>query len=432
MNKINTHHSGESSTSRTTSTQYPVPSTSPKETVWLVNQFAVTPDMAGGTRHYDFAKELVKKGYSVFVFASDFSLTELEFKKLNNEPFKIEIIDDVKFIWIRVIPYYKNNYRRILNQLSFAVNFYKTAIKMDIPDTIIGSSPQLFTAFSSMLISIRKKVKFIAEIRDLWPASLTELSPKMKYHPYTWLLAVLEWLVYKKAGHIIVFTEGNKHKIINKGIKDERISFIPNGIDPNIVISEEETERFRKNLDSSKFNICYAGNIGIANNLQLAVDAAVKLKDKNIHLYIVGNGPMRDSIRYDIKNRGLSNISILEPVSKKEIFSLLSSMDACFITLQDVPLFRYGVSPNKLFDYMFAGKPIICSVGGWSNELVEKAECGIAVEPGDTDAFVDAIIKLSQISEQDRAKLGNNGREYVIKHFSRPNLVNQLIRIISK
>lgn len=432
MNKTNTHYSGDSYLSRITSTRNPVPSTASKKLIWFVNQFAVTPDMAGGTRHYEFAKELVKKGYDVYVFASDFSLTELEFKKLSKEPYRIEEINGVKFVWVRVMPYKKNNYRRILNQLSFAINFYKTALRFPKPDVIMGSSPQLFTAFSSMLMSIRRKAGFIAEIRDLWPASMTELNPIMKYHPYTWLLAIIESIIYRKAGHLIVFTEGNKEKLKEMGISGDKISFIPNGIDPSIIPDEQKIMKFKSRLHADKFNICYAGNIGIANNLMIAIEAAEILKNENVHINIVGNGPLRAELEQEITAKHLSNISILEPVSKNEIFSLLSAMDACFITLQDVPLFRYGVSPNKLFDYMYAGKPVICSVGGWSNELVKNAKCGISVEPDDAEAFAEAILTLSKTPEEQCSKMGQNGREYVIKHFSRPELVNKLIKIISK
>ena len=401
-------------------------------TLWIFNQFAVSPDMPGGTRHYDFGSELVKKGYEVYIFASDFSLQELKFKKLSeSESYKVENINGVNFVWVRTIPYKTNNYRRLLNQFAFAINVFSVSGKFKKPDVIIGSSPQLLTAFAGYLRSLITKSKFIVEIRDLWPESLIVLQPSAKHNPYVWLLYLISSILYKRSKEIVVFTEENRELISKKGITEEKIHFIPNGINTDTEVNKENAGKLKRELRIEKFTIAYAGSIGVANNIEMMVDVAEKLRNEtNIEIVVIGDGPKRKTIETMIENKKLNNIRMLNPLPKNEIFDFLSLVDVCFITLADVPLFRYGVSPNKLFDYMFAGKPIIASVGGWTNEQVIKASCGIAVQPNSVDEFVNAVKKLKETSIENRKEMGSRGKEFVKRHFSRKNLVIKLEEII--
>lgn len=400
-----------------------------KTKLWMLNQFAIAPDMPGGTRHYDFAKELVKKGYDVYIFASDFSLQTMEFQRLKHgESYSTEKINGVNFVWVRTFPYKSNNYKRILNWIFFAINVYRIAGRFPRPDVILGSSPQLFTAFSGCVIANRMRVKFIAEIRDLWPFSLVALKEYYKYHPYTMLLYLLEYLVYHKADEVITFTEGNKEVIGWKGVPDEHIHVIPNGVDTTIEIDQENALRLKKQFNIKNFTIAYTGAIGVANNLEMMIDVAQRVQDKDIRILIIGDGPLKQTLLRKVSQSGLDNISIYDSIPKKDIFDLLSVVDACFITLQDNKLFRFGVSPNKLFDYMFAGKPVISSVGGWCNEIVQKSQCGIGIEPDDAEEFTQALLKLYNMSIDERNTMGKKGKGYVRKHFSRKKLIKQMIR----
>ncbi len=399
-----------------------------RKSIFIFNQFAISPDMSGGTRHYDFASELIKKDYNVYIFASDFSLQELEFKKLNNQLYKREIIDNINFIWVKTVKYKKNNYKRILNQIIFAINAYKVALKFDKPDIIIGSSPQLITAFIALLLSIKYKIKLISEIRDLWPESLITLNPKLKFHPYTIFLSILEKIIYKKSKHIIVFTPGNKEKLNNRGYA--KVSVIPNGINTNSKINENKVNEYAKFFNKEKFNLVYTGSIGIANNLQIILKIANKVE--NVEFLIVGNGPLKNEMEEKIKEKGIYNVKFINPIPKKHIYEFLYNADACFITLKNVKLFKYGVSPNKLFDYMYAKKPIICSVGGWSNELIEKSNCGIAIQSENEKEFIYAVNKLKSMKNEELKQMGENGYKYVIKHFSRNNMINKFIKILEE
>ena len=399
--------------------------------VWIFNQFAVSPNMPGPTRHYNIAKELIKNGYDVFIFASDYSFQELTYKKLRpTESYKIEIIDKVKFVWIRVPSYKKNNYKRLINQIMFAIRASIISRRLCKPDIIIGSSPQLFTAISALITSKLRRVKFIGEIRDLWPESLLELHKSFKYNPYIFVLYMLAIIIYRKSRNIIILAHGNKQKIIEKGIPESKIHYIPNGIDTNRKVNTANAQKIKQKYNINKFTICYTGSIGIANNLEMIMDVAKNIDNNAIEIIIFGDGPMKKSLNSIISNLGLKNVRIEEMVSNNEIYDLLSNVDVCFITLQDVPLFKYGVSPNKLFDYMYAKKPIICSVGGWCNNVIQKAKCGIAINPDNADEFIKAINSLYKMNTSEREKLGFNGYDYVKTHFSRQETTKKLIKII--
>ncbi len=399
------------------------------KTIWMFNQFAISPDMPGGTRHYDFAIELISMGYDVYIFASDYSLQELEYKKLTKRQlYSIENVNGINFVWVYTSSYKKNNWKRLLNWINFPLNFFKASRYIKKPDIVIGSSPQLFTAFAASRIAKRYRVKFISEIRDLWPNSLIELNEAFKYHPYTLLLYLLEKLVYLSSDDVIVFTESNREIINWKGVPSEHVHFISNGINPDIEVDDENALMIKNAMDINKFTLAYTGAIGIANNLSMMIDVAKELKKRqmDVQIVIVGDGPLKNKIRKSIESENLDNIILFEPISKSSVFDFLSIVDVCFITLKDLKLFRYGVSPNKLFDYMFAGKPVISAVGGWCNEIIDEAGCGIPVNPEDIGAFVNAVDILYRTSEGDRRIMGDRGREYVIKHFSRKKLVQKM------
>ncbi len=401
------------------------------KTIWIFNQFAVSPNMPGPTRHYNIAKELIKHGYDVYIFASDYSFQELTYKKLKaTESYKIEIIDKVKFVWIRVPSYKKNNYKRLINQIMFAIRANLINKKLCKPGIIIGSSPQLFTAISALITSKQRRVRFIGEIRDLWPESLLELHSSFKYNPYIFVLYILAIIIYKHSKDIIILADGNRQKIIEKGIPENKIHYIPNGIDTNRRVNLTNANKLKQKYNINKFTICYTGSIGIANNLEMVVNAAKKIENNAIEVIIFGNGPVKNFLNKKIANLGLTNIRIEEMVSNSEIYDLLSVVDICFITLQDVPLFKYGVSPNKLFDYMYAKKPVICSVGGWCNCVIKKAKCGIAINPDNADEFIKAINSLYEMKTFEREALGISGYNYVKTHFSRQITTNKLVHII--
>jgi len=394
--------------------------------IFIFNQFAISPDMPGGTRHYDFGKELAKRGYEVYIFASDYSYQKLEYLKLkNNEEYVIENINGVNFVWVKTPAYKKNNYKRIINQIAFSINAIKIASNIKLkPDFIIGSSPTLFTAFMSYKYTKCIGAKYIAEIRDLWPESLYCLNKRLKYHPYTLLLKIISAYLYKKSKKIIVFTKGNKEYISKKS--KAKIEYIPNGVKKDMFEEFDKRNIIRKKYGFKDFTFVYTGAIGVANSIDTIVKACERIRDEDINVKIFGSGPLKDKLKAEIKKRDLKNIKILSPVEKSEIPSILNASDGAIITLKDIPLFRFGVSPNKIFEYMYAGLPVLCAIEGEMGDMIRDADCGYVVKPDNPDDLAEKMIKLYSLPKQERVKKGQNGKRYIEKYFLREELVEKL------
>ena len=405
--------------------------------IWMINHYAITPDLPGGTRHFDFAGELVKKGYKVKIFACDVILgkskehAKLEEKKL----YSIENINGVEFIWIRAATYERNNWRRSWNMLTFAINCYKVGSKFkDKPEVIIGSSPHPFTAFAAVKLAQKLKVKFFFEIRDLWPQVIVDMGKLNQYHPITQAMRLLEKYLYRAADKIIVLAEGSKNYLIGKrGIKEPKILCLPNGVHLNNFYYKEDRDVLRKLYDFTKFTLIYTGAHGPANALDTILRTADKLKEnKKIEIVLVGDGILKEKLLKQSKEMKLNNVRFLEPVPKDEIPGILTAADAAIITLKKVKVFSYGVSPNKLFDYMAARKPIICAVEGEMAEKINKIGCGISTIAEDEKSMAEAIISLINLPQDELKKMGDNGYKEIKKNYSREKLAQRLISLIEQ
>ena len=404
-----------------------------KKNIWIFNHYAITPDLPGGTRHFDFGKELVKRGYNVTIFASSFHYSLLkEIKEYKKNSYIIEDYDGVRFVWIKTFPYSRNDWRRVINMLSYSIRSYKVAKKINIekPDIIIGSSVHLFAVFIAYLLSQKYKTPFIMEVRDLWPQTLIDMGVS-KWHPFVILLGILEKFLYKKADKIIVLLPKANEYIENLGISPEKIVWIPNGVDLERFNFDIECIDLR--IDKKNFVITYTGAIGKANNLDTLLETARILKDNypEIKFLLVGNGTEKERLIQIAKENNLKNVEFRDPVPKNEIAKIINKSDVLILLVRDSPLYKYGISFNKLFDYLASGKPIIFSSNSINNP-VEEAKAGITVPPDNPQALADAIIRLYKIPPEERKRMGDNGKKYVEKYYSMPVLVDRLEKIFKE
>jgi glycosyltransferase involved in cell wall biosynthesis len=435
--------------------------------IWIINHFATTPDVPGGTRHYDFGVELAKRGYDVTIFASDFNY--MLRKRIKPKARTQQHFAGVRFIWVRSLTYKKNNWRRAANMLSFALNVIVAGIALKRPDVIIGSSPHLFVALSAYILAKLKGSRFYLEVRDLWPQVLIEMrredsrletwdlrhgtrnlglesdvscltSPVSKclrglaLNLLILFLSTIEAFLYRVAYMVIVLSEGVGNYIASRGINTEKIPVLPNGVYLEEFQVTESRMQVRERLGlADEFVVMYTGAHGPANALETILDAADLMlhnpASRNIAFVLVGDGPCRDELQRIAQTKGLDNVKMLPAVPKKFIPSLLNAADALVITLRSVELFSYGVSPNKIFEYMASGKPILCAINGEMADLVTSASAGVAVKPEDPEALVQAILSFME----DRRKCsiyGVNGLEFVEKNFSRSRIVEGLISVL--
>jgi len=392
--------------------------------IWIFNHHALTPDMSGGTRHYDFAKELIKRGHSVTVVASSFHYSKYkEMKDYKDKDYLCEKIDGINFIWIKTPPYLGNGISRVNNMIFYTFKVLKYIPKLNLskPDIIVGSSVHLFAVWAAYKLSCIYNTTFVMEVRDLWPQTLIDMGIS-KWHPFIILLGWLEKFLYKKADKIISNLP-YAYDYIGKFVKKEKFIWISNGVDlSNIKYTPKEK--------NDKFIISYTGAIGIANNLQILLDVAKKLKDnENIYFRIVGEGAEKEKLKVFVEENNLSNVSIENSVPKNEVTNILQNSDTLFLSLKDSPLYKFGISLNKLFDYMASGRVIIFA-GNSKNNPIKDANAGYSIAPDDVEDLQKTILEIYNLSQEKRDKIGQKIRKYAEDNYSIEILVDKFEKLL--
>lgn len=400
--------------------------------IWFINQYAISPDLPGGTRHYDFGVELAKVGYTVRIFAADVNLAlRMHTRNLGDRLWLEEPVNGVLFEWVRTVTYRRNDWRRALNMFNFSWNVYKAGLRQGgRPEMVVGSSPHLFAALAGYYFSRKFDCRFVFEVRDLWPQALVDMNGISNSHPIVWLMRLIEMKLYRSADHIVVLAEGSVPYIKARGIPENRISYIPNGVHPEHFIPRRTRDESRKLYGFDRFTVVYTGAHGPANALQTILEAAGCLRDNHfIEFVLVGDGPVKIDLQSRARDMGLTNLRFMDPVPKGDIPDLLYAADAAVITLKDARAFHSAISPNKLYDYLAASRPVLCSVPGEVANLVEQHGCGLTSPAEDGKALAEKAVILARLSAEDRENMGRRGRELVMDKFSRPRLVKRLIEI---
>ena len=384
-----------------------------------VNQFAVTPAQQGGTRHFELGRELVRRGWDVTVAACDLNLHSREYARRADARARAavdDVIDGVHFRWLWAAPYARNDWRRAHNWLSFSRRVWRW--RGARPDVVIGSSPQLFAALASERLARRWGVPFVFEVRDLWPESLLAAGGR-KGLSYRVLERIAHHL-YARAERIVVLARGSADYLVELGVDSRKIVFVPNGVDVSAFAAVERPAR-------ETLTLVYTGAHGPANGLDAVLDAAEVLRARaDIHFLLVGDGPAKPALVADAARRGLTNVEFRDPVPKQAMPGLLASVDAGLMVLRDSPLFTFGVSPNKLFDYFGAGLPVVCNVPGEVATMVRTAGAGEQTSDSSGAALADAVIRLAARPAAERASLGAAGRAWVRHEHDRPVLAERL------
>ncbi|MCK4442125.1 MAG: glycosyltransferase family 4 protein, partial [Sulfurovaceae bacterium] len=378
--------------------------------ITIINQYIGSPYHGMEYRHYYLAKELIKKGFKVTLVSGSYSHLFSTLPNIKGK-FTKEIIDDIEYIWVKT-PKYKSSKSigRIWNMLSFAHSLRK--IKLE-PSHIIVSSPSLFPVKIGRKLANRFKTKFLFEVRDIWPLTLMELSNISDSNPLIAYMKIYERFAYREADYIISLLPTAKDYFIQEGMSSDKFVYLPNGIEVKPKKDIKLSKKVISQIPKDKFIIAYTGTVGIANNLDYLIDVANLLKSNNkIYFIILGQGGERKRLEDRVKELELNNFTFIDPISKDEVNSFLSYINVAFISLLPERLFRFGVSPNKVFDYMYASKSIIWAIGA-GNNLVKEANCGVSVSTNNPQELKDIILKLNKLDKNELIKLGKNGYNFV-------------------
>jgi glycosyltransferase involved in cell wall biosynthesis len=388
--------------------------------VLFIHQAFVTPNEGGGTRHYEICSYCVEQGYNFYVIGSDANYMTGKITvsdhlyKSNNKKNYLKIIRAQTF---KVL--HKSFLWRIVAFLSFMFSSLFEGLKTKNIDLVMGTTPPIFQTVSSMVLAKIKNKPFLLEVRDLWPDFAIDMGV-LKNPILIRLSKWLEKLLYKEAIHIVVNSPAYVTYLIEiHHIRPDKVTLIPNGVDITMFeFDVSDTSHISKSKLNGKFIVTYAGALGMANDIYTILRAAKILSDDpDIHFLLVGDGKEKNKIVSEIQKMELSNVSCTGVVPKTEMKQILSESNVCIATLKNIPMFKMTY-PNKVFDYMAAGRATILGIEGVIKQVVLDAKAGICTKPGNENDIVDAV-KYLKSNEKMCEKMGSDAREYVKKHFDR-------------
>lgn len=396
--------------------------------ITIINQYIGSPYHGMEYRHYFLAKNLILLGYKVTLVSGSYSHLFTTQPSVNG-CFTEETIDEIKYIWVK-LPKYKSSKSigRIWNMLYFT---WKLRF-LDIiePSDILVSSPSLFPVKIANQWAKKFHTKFLFEVRDIWPLTLVEMSGLSSSHPFIKIMKHYEEFAYKNADKVISLLPTAKEYFLKQGMSQEKFVYLPNGIETGEENPAPLPQGILEKIPKNKFIIAYAGTVGIANNLEYMIEVAKVLKEyDDIHFMILGRGGEKQKLQDSVKKFCLDNMTFVEPIKKEMVKIFLERVDVAFISLLPEKLFKFGVSPNKVFDYMYARKPIIWAIEA-GNNLVEEAKCGISVPLNNVEKLKESILELKSLPENELKELGQNGYNFVETHHSYMILAKKLIKII--
>ncbi len=389
---------------------------------------------APASRTFEHCTNWVKNGHKVQVITTVPNFPDGVIKHgYRNKMFQKEEINGIEII--RVWSFVSRNdgfFLRILDFLSFSITSFISSLFMKKPDIVIGTSPQFFTLFSAFGISKIKRVKWVLELRDLWPDSVVELGVMKKNYLFN-VLKYIEFFLYKNADYIIPVTESFKKYLIDNGTDSKKIKVITNGVDTKNFFFKSKNEQIIKKYNlQNKFVVGYIGNHGISQNLDCLINAAEIFQDKNINevfFIFIGSGPEKNNIKKLILEKNLKNILLLDNVSKSEIISFWSIMDVSVVPLKKLNIFK-TVIPSKIFEAISMEVPIIIGTEGESKNLVLENEVGISYEPENHFSLYKAIMTL--LSDEDLIKNIKSSTTKVKNNFDRNTLAEKMVEFINE
>jgi glycosyltransferase involved in cell wall biosynthesis len=400
--------------------------------ILIINQYAVPTSQPGLTRHFMLARELVKRGHEATIMATSFNhVTRTETRLEDDENSKVETIDGVRFLWLRTPSYRGNSTARIKNMFMFAWRVWRSDVirLFGRPDIVIGSSPHLLASLAALRVAKRAGAPYVFEVRDLWPETLVHLGGMPRRHPVVVVLGWIERLLYLRANRIVTLLPAAQDYISQHGGSRDKITWIPNGIDLSL---QPAARGSNQGIERGTFEVVYSGTHGFANALDSILDAAALLRNvttPDIRFRFVGDGPAKENLEKRVREEGISNVSFQDAVPKDVVPLVLASADVLIATLKDKPLYGYGISLNKINDYMAAGIPIVFGSHG-VDDPVTRAQAGIVVPPENAQAMAEAVLSLARLTPQERNAIGARGRDYVKKNHDLGGLADVFERLL--
>jgi len=404
--------------------------------VLFLSHYFVPENNAPAARVHAMAAEWSRLGHRVTVLTGVPNVPAgVAYEGYRNRLYQVEWVDGIRTA--RVWTYLAANrgrVRRGLNFLSYmAMAGAAGAVLRPRADVVIATSPQFFAGWAGVPVSRAHRAPFVLEVRDIWPDSITAVGALPEGRVIR-ALEKLERALYDAADHIVAVGEGYRQNMIRKGVPPEKIDVVTNGVDAGLFQPREADAALRERLGlRGKYVVTFAGTIGMASGLEVALGAAQRLKRQgrdDVAFLLVGDGAVRAGLEAQARAQGLDNVVFTGLVPRAELPAYLASSDACLVHFRKQELFT-TILPSKLFEDAAMERPILLGFEGDARALLREADCGLAFEPGNDAELAAAILRLAADPEESR-RLGRNGRRYVLEHFDRRRLAHDYLAILER
>ncbi|NHZ34000.1 glycosyltransferase family 4 protein [Massilia rubra] len=404
--------------------------------ILLINHYAGSLKHGMEYRPFYLAREWVRLGHTVRIIASSQSHIRAQAPQLHGCDQLDETIDGVGYRWVATPAYRGNGGARVANMLAFVTRLHLQARRLAAefaPDVVIASSTYPLDIWPAHRIARCAGARLLFELHDLWPLSPIELGGYSRRHPFIMLLQAAENYACRNACAIVSILPKVRDHLEAHGMAPHKLHIVPNGADPAEWLAAPPAldgiagARLAALRSDGKFIVGYAGTHGLANALDTLLDAARLVADQRIAFVLAGGGPDKARLVRLAMERGLHNVHFLDPVPKQQVPALLAHFDVAYIGWQRQRLYRYGIAPNKLIDYMMAGRPILHSVEA-GNDPVAEAGCGLTVAPQDPVAVAHGLLALFTLDQQERDAAGERGRAYAMAKLSYPVLARRFLQ----
>ena len=387
--------------------------------VLIIHQNFIDHHHPGGTRHFELASYLVGRGHEVTIVGS--SLDYLTGKQIAHTSgwYTEHNLQGVRVLRSYAYPSLHHSFSwRVVSFISFMFSAIWTSLRAGQFDVVVGTSPPIFQLFSAWCVSMIRGRPLVIEVRDLWPEFAIDIG--VLRNPI--LIQLARWVesfFYARADHLVVNSPAYRDYLLEKGIPDSKITVIPNGVDPDMFCPAADGAAIRRELGvNGQFVVTYAGALGQANDIETVLRAAKRLRDDpGIHFLLVGDGKERANLERQAQTLNLCNLTFAGSYPKSRMWEVLAASDLCVAVLRDIPSFR-TTYPNKVFDYMAAGRPILLAIDGVIRQVIEASGAGRFVPPGNDAAMADTIREMCSDGDGSR-KMGAAARQHVEKYFHR-------------
>jgi glycosyltransferase involved in cell wall biosynthesis len=403
--------------------------------ILYLNHYAGSPALGMEYRPYYLAREWVRAGHRVQVVAADFSHVRAHQPRAGDE-----VIDGIAYRWLPTPPYQGNGLGRVRNIWAYCRQLWAMTDRLVAdfqPDAVIASSTYPMDIWVARRIARRAGARLVFEVHDLWPLSPVELSGMSPAHPFIRLVQKAEDDAYRDADVVVSMLPKAQAHMAGRGLDLRKLVIVPNGIALDEwqgdapPLRPDVVQAIAAQRAAGRTVVGYAGSMGLPNALDHLLDAAALLRGDAIAIVLVGDGHVRARLAQRLADEGLAHVTMLPPIPKAQIPSMLRAIDIAYIGWQRVPIYRFGIAPNKLMDYMMAGCAVLHSVQA-GNDPVAESGCGLTVAPEAPAAIADGLRRLAALPAAERQAMGARGRAFVLAEHTYPVLAQRFLAAMQR